>query len=556
MKTCKQCNAGFETTPEENGLYKKFGVEQAGLCFDCDQKSKLCFRNERILYQHKCDLTGEKIVAIYAQDKPYKIYKTEKWYGDSWDELSYGQDFNTNRPFFEQLKGLQLKVPRPPSVNVNSENSEYCNMCAENKNCYLVFGGDYNEDVLYGTLCMSNVNSLDIDISNNNELCYMMGDTIGSYGCRFAFDSKNCKNCYYISDCSNCSECILCTNLSNKSYCINNTQYGKDEYFAKKAELINGSYKKQQELFKKFREMHKNRMVKFSHQINCQYCSGDYIKNSKNCHNCFDTGNSEDSRNCIFLHGSKDCFNCSFVGHGTELCYSEVSTIGSTNCMFSYFVFDSSDLLYCDIAVNSHDCFGCVGINRKSHCILNKQYPKEDYEKIKSRIIEHMKKTGEWGQFLSKDLSCFGYNESTAQHYYPLERAQAVKEGFNWYDTKESAPEADKVIPAGDLPDDIRAVPDDILNWAIKCERSGRLFKIVPQELKFYRQNNLPIPHLHSDERHNVRRELRNKHKLFKRTCAKCGVAIKTTYPPAGRAGSPDRSETVYCEACYLKEVY
>jgi hypothetical protein len=396
---------------------------------------------------------------------------------------------------------------------------------------------------------MYNVNSSDIDMSHNSELCYMMEDTIGSYGCQFAFDSKNCKNCYYVSDCSNCSECILCANLSNKSYCINNTQYGKSEYLAKKAELINGSYKKQQELFKKFREMRNKRIVKFSHMVNCQDCSGDYLKNSKNCHNCFDGGESEDVLNCIFVYNGKDCFNCSMIGHGSELCYNEVATMEATDCMFSYFVFESSGLLYCDISVGSHDCFGCVGVNRKNHCILNKQYSKTDYEKLKAGIIEHMKRTGEWGQFLPKDFSCFGYNESTAQQHYPLGKAQAIKEGFNWYDAKETPPDADSVISAEKLPDNIKDIPDDIVNWAIKCEKSGKLFKIIPQELKFYRQNNLPIPHLHSEERHSLRQSFRNEYRLYDRKCSKCDVTIQTTY-------APDRPECVYCEQCYLKEVY
>lgn len=41
----------------------------------------------------------------------------------------------------------------------------------------------------------------------------------------------------------------------------------------------------------------------------------------------------------------------------------------------------------------------------------------------------------------------------------------------------------------------------------------------------------------------------RNPHKLFSRTCAKCGKSIQTTY-------SPERPEVVYCEQCYLAAVY
>ena len=33
---------------------------------------------------------------------------------------------------------------------------------------------------------------------------------------------------------------------------------------------------------------------------------------------------------------------------------------------------------------------------------------------LRDKIIEHMKKTREWGQFFPKEHSCFSYNESTA----------------------------------------------------------------------------------------------------------------------------------------------
>jgi CxxC-x17-CxxC domain-containing protein len=59
----------------------------------------------------------------------------------------------------------------------------------------------------------------------------------------------------------------------------------------------------------------------------------------------------------------------------------------------------------------------------------------------------------------------------------------------------------------------------------------------------------IPIPHNCFDCRHKARMALRNPRRLWSRTCAKCGTAISTSY-------SPDRPEIVYCEECYLKEVY
>ena len=110
-------------------------------------------------------------------------------------------------------------------------------------------------------------------------------------------------------------------------------------------------------------------------------------------------------------------------------------------------------------------------------------------------------------------------------------------------------PKVDKVIPAEKLPDSIDDIPDDILNWAIKCEATGRPFRIIKQELEFYRKMKLPIPHFHPDERHRRRMALRNPRKLWRRPCGKCGKEMETTY-------APERPEIVYCESCYLQEVY
>ena len=107
----------------------------------------------------------------------------------------------------------------------------------------------------------------------------------------------------------------------------------------------------------------------------------------------------------------------------------------------------------------------------------------------------------------------------------------------------------EKVIPAEMLPDHLDQIPDDILNWAITCEVTGKPFKITPQELRFYRKMALPVPRRSWFERHLDRFHQRNPRHLWKRNCMKCGKEMQTTY-------APERPEIVYCEECYLKEVY
>lgn len=98
-QTCKKCHSPFDTSAEELALYEKFGVAPSDLCFYCLQKSRLAFRNASSLYHRKCDATGTDIISMFSPDKPYKVYKSDYWYSDAWDALSYGQDFDFNRLF-------------------------------------------------------------------------------------------------------------------------------------------------------------------------------------------------------------------------------------------------------------------------------------------------------------------------------------------------------------------------------------------------------------------------------------------------------------------------
>jgi hypothetical protein len=65
------------------------------------------------------------------------------------------------------------------------------------------------------------------------------------------------------------------------------------------------------------------------------------------------------------------------------------------------------------------------------------------------------------------------------------------------------------VIKGQDLPDTIQEVHDDILKVAIICEISDKPFRIIPQELAFYRKHNIPLPKKHPDVRHLERMALR-----------------------------------------------
>lgn len=147
-------------------------------------------------------------------------------------------------------------------------------------------------------------------------------------------------------------------------------------------------------------------------------------------------------------------------------------------------------------------------------------------------------------------------NPPIAQEYFPLTKEQALEEGYRWKNKEERNYSID--IKNEDIPDDINDVNDDILNKVIECSHKGtcnhqciEAFKIIPEELQFYKRMNLPLPRLCPNCRHYERLSQRNPLKLWHRTCMHegCNNEFETSY-------SPDRPEIVYCEDCYKREVY
>jgi hypothetical protein len=300
---------------------------------------------------------------------------------------------------------------------------------------------------------------------------------------------------------------------------------------------------------KKLDALRRTMIHRFANIVNSENCSGDYIENSRNCIECYDVNESQDCRYVAVGVKVKDNYDCSNMYIKPELCYEVLGTIEVYNAAYCVYVFHSQNLLYCQYCYNCKDCFGCDGLRRKQYCIFNKQYSKEQYETLVPNIIHRMTETGEWGQFFPPSLSPYGYNESLANEYMPLTKREAVSQGYYWRNVVEKKLVVAKTIDASALPDHIDDIPDDVLNWAIVCPVTGRPFRVIKQELEFYRRQKIPFPRLHPDERYEARLKLRNPRRLWTRPCMKCGKEMQTTY-------SPERTEKIYCEECYLKEVY
>lgn len=533
---------------------KTTALPKPTLCPGCRLQRLQSFCNERTLYHRKCDLTGKQIISIYHPDSPFTIYNQKEWYEQSgWDPHSYGREMDFNRSFFEQFAELLRAVPHPALITdyQKNENSEFTNFTGSLKNCYLIFHADFNEDCLYGYGIKKCLRCVDCTRILECELCYECVDCTRCYDLRFSKDCINCSSSIFLDDCIGCKNCFGCSGLRNKEYHINNQPYSKDQYGRYLEQFRLSSHASLLSLKSKAQEFRLQSPKKALHMTNAEGSLGDYLIDCKNAGHCYDCSDLEDCQYCYQVSlRAKDCSDLYQFGINAELCYDN-TMIGYDvqRVLFSFSItVNCSDVLYSMFCHNGcSNLFGCVGLNRKKYCILNKEYSREDYETLVPKIIDRMRQAKEWGEFFPSSISPFGYNETTAQEYTPLTEQQAMAHGWNW--RKETDEAQSYLGPRVEIPDSIKDVSDEITKQILHCEVTGKPYKIIPQELEFYRDMSLPIPRRSPDQRHKERMAQRNPRTLWDRQCATCGKAIKTTY-------APDRLETVYCEECYLSAVY
>lgn len=545
---CKTCGARFEITDQDFAFYKRVDVPAPLSCPSCRLMRRLQERNARALYRRVCDATGEEILSIYHNDHPFPVYKQDYWWSDNWDPLKYGQKFDFNRPFFDQYQELVNRIPHFATFIIGGTltNSDYTNCTGYIKNCYMLFEADYNEDCYYSNRLNHCTNVVDSSFLYNNEVCYECIDCQICYNLKFSQDCISCRDSFFLYDCKSCHNCIGCINQRHKRFMAFNKQYSKEEYEKIKAkydlETLEGIETLRKDVHKFFKtQPHKNLQQEMT-----ENSLGDHLYNSKNTTYAYDCKDLEDCKYCAKLTlGVKDSMDYNSWGMGAELIY-QCSACGEKIYNLKFCSNCTADVHDCEYTQHSSACgflFGCFGVRNRKYCILNKQYSKEEYESLRKRIIEHMKQTAEYGEFFPNSLCPFGYNETIAMDYYPLSKEEALKKGYKWTEKDRTY-----LKQTYKVPEKIEDVPDSITNIILACGECGKNYRIIAQELKFYRQNDLPIPNFCPDCRHLHRVKLRNPRKFHDTACTKCGKDCKTTF-------KEEDNFIIYCEDCYNKMV-
>jgi len=309
---------------------------------------------------------------------------------------------------------------------------------------------------------------------------------------------------------------MFCVNLSDAKYCVYNKFLGKEKYEQFLQEQRIDSVVHLEHAKNQFHDFLSKHPIPSSYQTDCDQCSGNYLHQSSNLINCYESRKCFDSINCYGLSDAKDCVDGLGFGEGltesglfVDVGINSSSVFQSVECWNNV-----HNLRYCSHCEDSSNLFGCVGLRGREYSILNKQYSKAEYHKTIEEITRLMKAKRKWGKPLAPSFSGFAYNHSLAGDIFPLSQAQATLMGHYWDERGEgikpsqllSLGDANTPVIFEDIPDSLTdASLDQVFNAIYLCEMTGRPFRVVKQEALLLQSMKIALPTRCFEQRHAER---------------------------------------------------
>ena len=563
MRSCKwqgehkYCEWEFEVTGEDILFLKMFRVPPPNYCPTCRRMRRLTYASIFQFFQIKCQAPNheETMLSVFSKECPFPVYDYKYFISDEFDPFSFGNKYKIDKSPLEQFWEFRKKFPVPSLLNRDPSciNSEYSSGGRNLKNGYYVSGCYGSENIWYSTMIVKSKEIMDSSRIEKSEYVYEGFASKNIYKSSFIYFSHDSMDSMFLFDCKNCNDCFGCVNLRNQKYCVFNKQLSKKDYesflcsiYSKNKSITRNKIK---EYEKKFWVLVKSLPMNASRNIAVENVSGVLLNNAKNIFDVNFSENSENIRHSDGALGHKDSMDVLYSG-SSELLY-EVSNVGSNSSMvkfsiYSKFSTDSEFLFNCK---NVSNCFMCFGLQNKSFCVLNIQYSPEEYFSLLDEIKTKMMQSGEYGDGLGLEFSPQAYNFSLGQISFLLTDAEIIKLGGYLAKIPESNAGDSKLLSMEEIPQTIEEASDDIINFGIKCEKTGRPFRITASELKFLRNMKLPLPTIHPTFRMQSRLLLAPVAKQYSTQCAKCGKSIFSIF-------DPKENYILYCEKCYQREVY
>lgn len=295
----------------------------------------------------------------------------------------------TTQFFFEELQRLIKIQPKRPTFVLNSENCEMAHNIQFGKNLLECFDSQKCENCVSVSDGNMVVDCISADYIFESQNLYGCVGLYKCFNCFYCDDTEQTQEAYYSSTLTGCHDVFGCVNLTNKSFCIFNRQFSEQEYREKVALLKKLPPETIFEIVEKIKKQLPITQTHERYNENTNY--GHNIYYDKNCYLLFDSSWNE---NCCYLYDSfynKNCLDMTYSGEDMQSCYETIDSKHAFNCNYLFQSSSCQDSSYLFNCMDVKNSLGCVGLSHKQFCILNRQFAKEDYERIVKQVLDELK---------------------------------------------------------------------------------------------------------------------------------------------------------------------
>jgi hypothetical protein len=335
---------------------------------------------KRVLIEHP-DTMDRKVICVDCRDKYYESVTPA------------GVDYIPGK-FLEQYHELIKQNPirgydEFRKEQGGGENLTRCVECSYSKNCIECFDTskcincvNCQEGLISDTDCV------DLTQSSGCELCVDMIGCLACYKCAYLEDCDTCENTYYSDNCRRTKYCFGCSGLRDKSFCIFNKQYSEKEYKEKVAELLKKTPDEIEELkSKELADVPVPASLGGTGNVDSFYTN--QTMNCKSTYYAFYSQETVESGYLWQCEGVNNVWDITMT-RNSDYAYQASDTTYSKQIFFASGQFECEDCWFGMDNYKTHHAWGCVHLSDKKYHILNKEYSKEDYEKLVPQIRDEL----------------------------------------------------------------------------------------------------------------------------------------------------------------------
>ncbi len=549
-RTCAITGEKWMQNSQELDVYRRFNVPPQKICTNALWRWMGYYDAGFQFWWNKHAETGKPVLSFHHPASGIKVLPDVEWHAKDFSTIT--QNIDPLRPFFDQLRAFELKVPFMATFNrVEPENSislfsfgdrnSYFTFASAAERCFFVCGAFQAQG--------SSLMHLATQVTDSHWVLKSQR----LFRCSYVRESLDCIDSAFLFDCRNCQNCFGASNKRNRQYVFMNEQLTKDEYERRMTGIDLGKRSEVQMYSQMFDDLLKREGVwPENFNVNTQESTGEYLVNAVRCTLCYDGNDAAtDQYHTCWSYGVNQNNAHMWGSVDNTDCYMCVSSPNSNKTKFSYRSFRLDNCEFCMMCSDLRDCFGCIGLKKRQFCIFNKQYSEQEYWRLVDEIKCAMLERGEYGTYLPTTLSSTFVPECGSVIYGGATVEDLKPFGGNPFDAEaEGATGADRVDPAKarrreEIPDSIDELSDEWIGVPIYDEVAKRTFTFLRPEVEHYRRLRIAPPNIHFIRRLHEVSHAGQVTAFTSATCAEC----KKVLTVAKNVRYPERR--IYCHSCY-----